>query len=87
MRKRCNPFGQIFVRRDIVSHGSVVELLIGIKIEVAGTGKTEDNGLFLAGFFALEGFVNGDTDCMAALRRGQDSFNSRKLLVGASWSA
>ena len=53
----------------------VVELLIRNKIEVAGAGQAEDNGLLLPCFLALKRFVDGGADGVAALGGGQDALS------------
>ena len=65
LRDPRKPFRQIFVRRNIIDHGSVVIGFIRFQIEVAGAGETEDDGLFLAGLLAFQGFVDGSTDRVA----------------------
>ena len=66
---------QILVRGDIVGHFSIVELFVSSHIEVAGTGQTKDDGLFLAGLLALGGLVDGGADGVAALGGGQDALS------------
>ena len=66
---------QLGVGGDVVGHLAVVELLVGHHVEVAGAGEAEDDGLFLAGLPALEGFVDGGADGVAALGGGQDALS------------
>ena len=63
--------GDLLIGGDVVAHEAVVELLVGVHIEVARAGEAEDDGLFLAGFLALQGLVDGHTDGVAALGGGK----------------
>ena len=80
LRQLCNARGQLLVGRDDVGHLVVVELLIGDKIEIARAGQTEDDGLFLARFLALERFVDRGADGVAGLRGGEDALGAGKIL-------
>ena len=71
---------QVGVGGDAVGHLAVVELLVGHHVEVAGAGEAEDDSFCLARLLALESFVNGDADGVAALRGGQDALDAGKLL-------
>ncbi len=44
---------QLLVGGDVVGHHTVVELLVGGHVEVPGARQAEDDGLGLAGLFAL----------------------------------
>lgn len=66
---------QVGIGGDVVAHLAIVELLIGHHIKVAGAGQAKDDGLFLAGLPALEGFVDGGADGVAALGGGQDALS------------
>ena len=66
---------QFRVGGDVVRHLTVVELLIGHHVKVAGAGQAKDDGLFLAGSLALEGLVDGGADGVAALGGGQDALS------------
>ena len=48
-----------------------MEFFIGVHIEVAGAGQTEEDGFLLAGLLALQRFVNGYPDGVAGLGGGQ----------------
>ena len=54
--------------------------LISDHIEVTCAGEAEDDVLGFAGFFALEGLVDGHADCVGALRGGKDAFNAGEHL-------
>ena len=56
-----------------------MEFLIGHHVKVAGAGQAEDDGLFLAGLLALERFVDGHPDGVAALRGGENTLNFLKM--------
>ena len=66
---------QVGVGGDAVGHLAVVELLVGHYVEVAGAGEAEDDRFCLARLLALESFVDGDADGVAALRGGQDALS------------
>ncbi len=68
------------VGRDVVAHFAVVELLVRDHVEIPGAGQAKHDGLRLAGLAALLRLVDGGTDRMAALRRGQDAFGAREHL-------
>ena len=55
-----------------------MEFLIGHHVKVAGARQAEDDGLFLAGLLALERFVDGHPDGVAALRGGENTLNFLK---------
>ncbi len=76
LRQAGTEGGQLIVGGNVVVHLAVVELLIGHQVEVAGAGEAEEDGLLLAGFLALEGFVDGRADGVAAFRGGQDAFGA-----------
>ena len=75
LRQLCDACGKLLISRNNVGHLMVVELLIRNKIEVAGAGQAEKDGLFLAGLLALEGLVDGGADGVAALGGGQDALS------------
>ena len=75
LRQLCDACGQLFVGRDGIGHLVVVELLVGDEIEIAGAGEAEDDSFRLARLLALESFVDGDADGVAALRGGQDALS------------
>ena len=54
--------------------------LVGHHVEIAGSRQTEDYRLFLPGFAALYGLVDGGADGMRGFRRGQDPFAAGKVL-------
>ena len=56
---------KIRVARDIVAHCSVCISIIGGQIEEAGASQAKENRFGLAGFFAVEGFIDCRTDRMA----------------------
>ena len=66
---------QVLVGGDDVAHLAIVVLAVGHHVEVAGAGQAKDDGLFLAGLLALEGFVDGGADGVAALWGGQDALS------------
>ena len=53
---------EFLISGNIITHFAVVEFFISYHIEIADTGKTKHNGLFLTGFFAFKGFVDSHTD-------------------------
>ena len=61
---------QVGIGGDVVAHLAIVELLIGHHVKVAGAGQAKDDGLFLAGLLALEGFVDGGADGAAQAAGG-----------------
>ena len=67
---------QVGIGGDVVGHLAVVELLVGHHVEVAGAGEAEDDSFRLARLLALESFVDGDADGVAALRGGQDELSA-----------
>ena len=69
--KRSKSFFKIFIGGQVILHDAVIVLLIGNHIKIAGTGQTKEDDLFLARFLALECFLDGHVDGMAA-------FGSRK---------
>ena len=73
---------QFFIRGNVVSHFSIVELLIGHHIKISRSRQTKHNGLFFTGFLALQSLINGNLDGMGTLRSGEDTFNSGKILRG-----
>ena len=56
---------KVFVGRNVVGHLAVVVLLIRLHVEVAGTGKTEQNRLLLAGLAAEHRFIDSGADRVA----------------------
>ena len=82
LRQGLEALFQVFVGGDEVAHLAVVELLVGVHVEVAGAGQAEEDGLLLAGFAAPDGLVHGDLDGVAAFRRGQDALDAREGLGG-----
>ncbi len=53
LRDSAEAFHQLLIGGDGVGHGAVVELLVGHHVKVAGAGQPEEDGLLLAGLFAL----------------------------------
>jgi hypothetical protein len=74
--------GEIGVGGDVIGHRAVVELLVGLEIEIAGAGQAEEDRLRLAGLLAAQGLVDGDADGVAALGRGEDALDAGELLGG-----
>ena len=72
----CQTVGDFLVGGNVVAHLAVVEPLVGVHIEVAGAGQAEDDGLFLAGFLALQGLIDGDPNGVAAFGGGQDALDA-----------
>lgn len=70
---------QLFIGGNVVAHGAVVIRLVCCHIKVAGTGQTEQDGLSFAGLLALERFVDGHPDGVAALRGGENTLNFLKM--------
>ena len=62
LREQGDALGDVFVGGDEVGHFAVVELPVGDHVEVAGAGEAEDDVFGFAGFFALEGLVDGGLD-------------------------
>ena len=54
-------------------------MLVSHEVEVSGAGESEHDGLFFAGFFASEGFVDGSANGVAAFGGRQDAFDAGKL--------
>ena len=71
---------QIRIRGDIVVHFSIVILLIGQHIKIAGTSEAKEDGLFLPCFLAFQRLIYGSTDGVAALRSRQNAFRLSKVL-------
>jgi len=78
--KSGEALGKIFIRRDIISHRSVVVLLISYQIEVSCSSKSEEDSLFFTSFLAFQGFIDRCANSMAALRSGKDPFDPCELL-------
>ena len=78
--KSCKALFKLLIGGDVVGHLAVVELFICNHIEVAGAGQTEHDGLFFAGFLALERFVDRNADRVAGFGSRQNALNARKLL-------
>ncbi len=67
---------QVRIGGDVVGHRLLHEGGIGRHIEIAGAGQAEQDGLFLAGFLALERFVDRHADRMGGFRRRQDGLHA-----------
>ena len=65
---------------NIIVHFAVVEFFIGNHVEITRSGETEYNGLFLAGFFALKGLVNGNANGVTAFGSGRIPLDPCKFL-------
>ena len=63
-RKLGNGCGDLFIRRNVVAHLTIVELLISHQVKVTCTGKAEENGLFLSCLLALKRLIYGNPDGM-----------------------
>ena len=66
--------GDVFIRRDVVAHFAVVELLVGNHVEVTRASEAEHDVLGLARFLALESFVDCCADGVAGFRSRKDTF-------------
>jgi len=53
LRQSCKSSLQILLSRNIISHHTVVKLLIRHHVKISGTGQTKDDGLLLTGLLAL----------------------------------
>lgn len=53
LRQLINGFLQILIGWDIITHNSIIKLLISHHIEVSGSGQTEYDVLYLSGLLAL----------------------------------
>ena len=73
---------QFGVRRDIVGHRAVVEVLVGGHVEEARSRESEDDGLRFAGLLALEGFIDGDADGVGTFGGGEVAFDAGELPRG-----
>ena len=82
LRKLGEALGDVFIRRDVVAHFAVVELLVGDHVEVARAGEAEHYVLCLSRFLALEGFVNCRADGVAGFRSREDAFGLGEELGG-----
>ena len=80
LRQLCDACGKLLISRNNVGHLMVVELLIRNKIEVAGAGQAEDNGLLLPCFLALKRFIDGSADGVAGFRRRENALGAGKIL-------
>ena len=72
VRQRRKTLLKLLVGGNGVGHGAVVVRLVGVEIEVARAGQTEENCLFLTGLPASERFV----DCRAD---GVAGFGGRRM--------